>query len=610
MTLSQDGSKVDADLDLQGLAERYRRERAKRLRPEGYDQYIPTTDAFQDKLTDPHADPAFTREPLVASKEVVIVGGGFAGLMIGAKLKDIGIDEMLIFEKGADFGGTWYWNRYPGIACDVESYIYMPLLEEVGYIPTEKYASGQEIYQYVKKLAEKFDLVRHGVFQTVVTELRWNEDRRRWRVETDRGDVIDAKFVITAGGALHKPKLPAVPGLETFKGHWFHTSRWDYDYTGDDLARLADKRVGLIGTGSTAIQCIPPLAGSSERLFVFQRTPASVDARGNRPTDPEWAASLEPGWQQRRMDNFNSIIFGGKPEEDLVADGWTDIVSKLSLYGGYEDDPEKEEDLRQLADFRKMEEVRRRIDSIVVKSETADLLKPYYNQFCKRPCFHDEYLSVFNRENVTLVDTNGKGVDRITGDGIAVSDIHYPLDCIIFSTGFEFEISSDYSRRLGLQIYGRDGVTLSEKWRDGALTFHGLFTHGFPNYFICSILQSAVSPNLTHVLAKQAEHIAYVIDFCREHAVAKVEAAQEAEEAWVEEIISSGAARRKFLDECTPGYMNNDGKKSLASLRNAFYGKGAVAFFDLLAEWRERGTLEGLDLSDAGGSPVVPQGRP
>jgi cyclohexanone monooxygenase len=171
-----------------------------------------------------------------------------------------------IIEKGGNFGGTWYWNRYPGAACDIESYVYLPLLEETGFIPLEKYSKGQEILEYSKAIARHFALYRDALFQTEVTDLSWDDEAQRWIVSTERGDKIRARFVAMANGPLHRPKLPGISGIETFKGHSFHTSRWDYDYTGGDpsggLTRLADKRVGLIGTGATAVQCVPPSARS------------------------------------------------------------------------------------------------------------------------------------------------------------------------------------------------------------------------------------------------------------------------------------------------------------------------------------------------------------
>ena len=359
----------------------------------------------------------------------------------------------------------------------------------MNYIPTEKYAHAPEILAYARRIAEHYDLYTDACLQTEVTGLCWEDRTRRWIVTTDRGDRIRARFVAMSNGPLNRPKLPGIPGIESFNGHRFHTSRWDYDYTGGDpngnLTGLGGKRVGIIGTGATAIQCIPHLGATADQLYVFQRTPSSIDVRANRPTDPEWARGLEPGWQQRRMDNFNVLISGGFEDEDMVGDGWTEIFRNLTGIlppHGFEGVPKKEMGLAtEIADFQKMEKVRARVDSIVKDRSTAEGLKPYYRLFCKRPCFHDEYLDTYNRPNVTLVDTQGKGIERITRDGVVVDGLEYELDCLIFATGFE--VGTAYTRRAGYDIVGRDGLKLSEKWAQGPSTFHGFYCHAFPNCF-------------------------------------------------------------------------------------------------------------------------------
>jgi thioredoxin reductase len=312
--------------DPEALRTRYAEERRRRLRSDGISQYVETSGAFSRFGADPWADPGFTREPIADSVDVAVVGAGFGGLLIGARCKQLGVDSVRLIDKAADVGGTWYWNRYPGIACDVESYVYMPLLEELGYIPTEKYAKGPEILAHCRRIAEHFDLYRNACLQTEVQEIRWEADSCRWVITTDRGDEIRARFVAMANGYLQKPKLPGIDGITNFTGHTFHTSRWDYEYTGSDLSGLSDQRVGIIGTGATAIQCVPRLAEAVHQLFVFQRTPSTVDVRANRPTEPQWAASLEPGWQQRRMRNFQILTAGGTSDEDLVDDAWTSLT--------------------------------------------------------------------------------------------------------------------------------------------------------------------------------------------------------------------------------------------------------------------------------------------
>ncbi|HLZ72841.1 MAG TPA: NAD(P)/FAD-dependent oxidoreductase [Dehalococcoidia bacterium] len=589
--------------DPDALREKYRQERDKRLRTDGTDQYQELTGRFARLMEDPYAQPA-ERAPLGDEVEVAIIGGGFGGLLIGARLREAGVHDLRIIDDGGDVGGTWYWNRYPGAACDTESYIYLPLLEETGYIPTEKYARAPEILAHARRIAEHYDLYRNAAFQTRVTELRWDDADAVWTVCTDRGDRFRARFVCMSNGPLNRPKLPGVPGIEAFKGHTFHTSRWDYAYTGGDsygnLTGLRDKRVGIIGTGATAVQCVPHLGESAKHLYVFQRTPSSVDVRGNRPTDPDWAASLEPGWQKRRMENFSTLISGGRADEDLVMDGWTEIFGILSRRSGRyaATDPAQAALNVELADFEKMEQVRARAEAIVEDPETAEALKPYYRQFCKRPCFHDEYLPTFNRANVTLVDTQGRGIERLTERGIIANGVEYELDCIIFASGFEW--STPLERRNGYHVYGRGGQTLTEKWQDGIATLFGMQTRGFPNCFIVSMAQVGFSANFPHMLEEQSRHIAYVVQQSREREVRALDVSEEAEAGWVEQVIAGSIDSVKFLEACTPGYYNNEGQPNSVLVRqNGSYGPGIIAFGRLLDEWRREGSLAGLEIDRA-----------
>ena len=588
--------------DPDALREKYRQERDKRLRPDGNDQYVEIKGQFAHYLEDPYVEP-IVRDPIAVDVEVVVVGGGFGGLLAGARLKEAGITDVRLVEKGGDFGGTWYWNRYPGAQCDVESYIYLPLLEEIGYIPKEKYTRAPEILEHSRAIGRHFGLYEGALFQTEVTGMRWDDDLGRWLVATNRGDELRARFVCMANGPLHRPKLPAIEGIESFRGHSFHTSRWDYDYTGGDseggLSRLAGKRVGIIGTGATAVQVVPHVGAAAEQLYVFQRTPSSIDVRNNRPTDPEWAASLEPGWQKRRMENFNTLVSGGFEPEDLVNDGWTDIIGKLLVMLRNADatdmSPGGIAKTVELADFEKMESIRARVDTIVNDPATANALKPFYRQFCKRPCFHDEYLDTFNRPNVTLVDTDGRGVDRITERGVVVGETEFELDCLIYATGFE--VGTDYTRRAGYEVVGRDGQTLTEKWKDGASTLHGMHTRGFPNCLIFSLQQSGFTVNFPHALDEQSRHAAYILRHAIDHEARTVEVSQDAEDAWVATIIELAQFNLDFLESCTPGYYNNEGKPSERGVRNGFYGAGSVAFFKVLADWRADGSLLGLELT-------------
>jgi cation diffusion facilitator CzcD-associated flavoprotein CzcO len=583
--------------DVDALRQKYALERDRRVRPDGVAQLVEIAGRFAGFADDPWSDPSFERDPLSDEVDVAIIGAGFGGLLTGARLRELGVQSIRLIDKAANVGGTWYWNRYPGIACDVESYVYMPLLEELGYVPTEKYAKGDEIFAHCRRIAEYYDLYRDICLQTEVNEIRWDPVVSRWIISTNHGDAIRACFVAMANGYLQKPKLPGIEGITAFRGRAFHTSRWDYDYTGSDLAMLSDKRVGIIGTGATAIQCVPHLARSVEHLLVFQRTPSTVDVRGNRPTDPAWSAALDDGWQRRRIENFQLLTTGGEADEDLVNDAWTSIVKKLFVMrqtsvAGMSD----EERLRavDMADFAKMEDIRARVDSIVIDPATAEALKPWYGYFCKRPCFHDEYLQTFNRDNVTLVDTQGKGVERITADGVVVDGTEHSIDCLIFATGFE--VGTDYSRRTGFELVGRDGETLTDKWRDGVRTFHGLTVHGFPNCFVLSIAQSGFTVNFPYLLDVQARHTAWVIAWALTHDATELEASVDAEAAWVQTVVDRSGASAGRAKACTPGYYNREGQANATTRQGSFFFGSPTEYADILEAWRAQGSLDGLEV--------------
>ena len=596
--------KADLGFDPDALRAKYREERDKRLRDDGNEQYVQVSGKFAHFVGDPYVEPGFVREPLTDEVEVVIIGGGFGGLLAGARLREAGVEDLRIIEKGGDFGGTWYWNRYPGAQCDIESYIYLPLLEELGYLPKEKYSFAPEILAHSRAIGEKYHLYENACFQTEVTEMRWDEAALRWEISTNRGDRMKARYVCMSNGPLNRPKLPGIEGIESFEGHIFHTSRWDYGYTGGDshgnLTGLKDKRVGNIGTGATAVQCVPHLAASAEQLYVFQRTPSSIDVRGNKPTETAWAESLEPGWQDHRMQNFNTLVSGGVTDEDLVNDGWTDIIGNLiSISRSRKSENLTMEEMgtrMELADFQKMEQIRSRVDDLVDDVATAQALKPYYRQFCKRPCFHDDYLPSFNQPNVKLVDTQGRGVERITEKGVVVDGHEYEIDCLILATGFE--VGTSYNRRAGYEIVGRNGLTLSQKWADGMRTFHGFQTNGFPNCYFMGVTQGGFTANFPHLLNEQSVHIAYMISHGTNNNVHCMEATKEAEDEWVDTIKQLAIFSKSFLENCTPGYYNNEGKPGQGnSLIGGQYGGGPVAVFKILKDWREEGGLQGLTFS-------------
>ncbi|HEX3958353.1 MAG TPA: NAD(P)/FAD-dependent oxidoreductase [Trebonia sp.] len=587
-------------IDTEGLRRKYREERDKRLRPDGNDQYLRLTGDLARYLGDPYT-PRTERAPVTDHRTVVCVGGGFAGLVVAARLREAGVDVRII-DKGGDFGGTWYWNRYPGAQCDTASMVYLPLLEETGHMPTEKYVHGPEILAHCQRIGEQFGLYDDVLFHTEVTGLTWNEGGGCWVVETSRGDRMTAQFVVLGTGPLSVPKLPGIPGIGEFRGHSFHTSRWDYDYTGGDpgsapMHRLAGRRVGIIGTGATAVQCVPHLARDCGELYVFQRTPSSVDARNNHPIDPRWFAQIAtPGWQQRWLENFTANQAGGTADVDLVQDGWTDISrrvrSRIAALKPQDHNPAAMLAAFEESDFEKMEEIRARADAIVRDPGTAGRLKAWYRQLCKRPCFHDEYLQAFNNPGTHLVDTDGKGVQKITADGVVVAGREYPLDCIIYGSGFE--VGTPYARRAGFEVTGRGGRTLTEHWADGMRTLHGIGVHGFPNLLFVQPTQGAnLISNIPHNIVDSARTIAATIGHARDGGFGVVEPSAEAEDAWVR-LLLSGPGSFIGGPDCTPGYYNNEGQDAGPFLGRG-YPYGPSAYFAYIDDWRTSGAFDGLE---------------
>ncbi|MFU8817451.1 MAG: flavin-containing monooxygenase [Pseudomonadales bacterium] len=590
-------------IDKQALRRKYLEERDKRLRPDGNDQYLRLDGRLAHYLDDPYT-PFTQREPKTDHVTFAFIGGGFAGLVTGARLVEAGIGDVRIIEKGGDFGGTWYWNRYPGAQCDTASLIYMPLLEETGHMPSEKYAHAPEILEHCQRIGRHYGLYDQALFHTEVKDLRWDADNSVWVIRTNRDDVFTAQFVGMGTGPLHVPKLPGIPGIESFKGHSFHTSRWDYAYTGGDpsgapMENLADKRVAIIGTGATAVQCVPHLARACGALYVFQRTPSSVDVRANEPIDPEWFASIAtPGWQQRWLENFTDNQAGGTAEEDLVQDGWTDLSRRIR--SKIMDLPPEQRSIENMlaayedSDYEKMEEIRARVDAIVADRETAARLKAWYRQLCKRPCFHDAYLQAFNSPNAHLIDTDGQGVEKITETGVVIAGVEYPVDCIIYASGFE--VGTEYTRRAGFDLTGRDGLKLSEYWADGMRTKHGIHVHGFPNAFLVQPTQGAnLISNVPHNLTEAGKTIATVIRQALDTGAREVEVTREAEEAWIA-LLLTGMGRMIGSPDCTPGYYNNEGQDPGPRARlNVGYPAGATAYFKYIDQWRSSGEFDGLE---------------
>jgi cation diffusion facilitator CzcD-associated flavoprotein CzcO len=571
---------------------RYAQERDKRVRADGQAQYQELKGEFADFDRDPYVEPGFTRDPVVEDLQAVVVGGGFAGMLTAINLKRRGITDVRIVEKGGDFGGTWYWNRYPGCMCDVESYTYLPLLEETGFMPSMRYASAPEIFGYCQLIGRHFELYPHALFQTEVEGAEWDEERQRWLVTTTRGDQLSTRFLITAGGVLAKPKLPGIPGIEDFEGRMFHTSRWDYGYTGgspdEPMVGLADKRVGIIGTGATGVQVVPQLGRDAKEVYVFQRTPSAVGVRDNGPTDEEWYRSLEPGWHEERVVNFTQAVTGAQPDKDLVGDGWTKVMWEDTR--SRVETPEEAE-ANERSDFATMQAIRQRVEDIVEDPETAEKLKPWYGKHCKRVCFHDEYLPAFNRPNVHLVDTDGRGVEKITPTGVVVDGHEYPLDLLVFASGFE--IVTDLDRRLGFDPVGRGGVTLSQRWHDGAHSLHGITTAELPNLLMIGVVQAGFGTNFLHFLSESAKHVAWLVAECEEQGVGTIEAVPEAEEEWLGLLYGVAQLISGYAAQCTPGQYNGELGRDAKAMRNLVYTGSLLDYAGHLERWREAGGFEG-----------------
>jgi cyclohexanone monooxygenase len=599
------------DIDLAALRERYRQEADKRRRPEGFAQYIEIAGEFGDFLEFETYEPVPERAPLADEIDVVVLGGGFAGLIAAGRLKQAGVEKIRIIDRGGDFGGTWYWNRYPGVQCDVESYSYLPLLEEMGYMPRDRYAYGPEIFEYCQAIGRRFGLYEHALFGTVVTALRWDEAVSRWQVATDRGDDIRARYVVMCPGPLNRPKLPGVPGIKDFQGHSFHTTRWDYAYTGGDwktptLDKLADKRVAIIGTGATAVQCVPFVARYAKHLTVFQRTPSYIDDRGNRPTDPDWAKSLAPGWQGQRMHNFHVGIneVYAREHVDLICDGWSElnrnIQARREAAGWPEITIAELMAIREEEDYRAMERIRRRVDGLVDDPETAAKLKPWYRFLCKRPCFNDDYLPTFNRPNVSLVDVSAaRGIDGMTERGILANGVEHEVDCIVYASGFE--TTTDMRRRYGIDVIeGRGGLSIYDHWSEGFRTLHGMTVRNFPGLFFTGWLQGGVSGSTTLMYDQQGRHIAHIVAEAMARGGTTVEPSQEAEADWVRTIRENLVLDKQFWLSCTPGYNNNEGLDvTRYTIFGEPYGPGYDAFDALIRRWREDGGFAGLEFEDA-----------
>lgn len=612
---SKDLPSSDA-IDIPTLKEKYRQERDRRLRKEGQQQYVQPRAEFSNAYeADPYT-PVTPRDALSEDIDIVVLGGGWSGILTGVQLRKAGIGNFRIIDHAGDFGGVWYWNRYPGLQCDNDAYCYLPLLEETGFMPTKKFTDGWEIREYAQSIARQYRLYDNALFHTLVSALRWDEDAKRWRISTRQGDEIRARHVILANGLLNIPKLPGIPGIDKFKGHLFHTARWDYNYTGGDqknpaLDKLSSKRVAIVGTGATAIQLVPYLGKYAKQFYVLQRTPSCVDTRRNSVTDPAWVKTLKPGWQAERRANFHRGANESfqKGEKDLICDIWTEVNRNLAAEREEQDWPEltpeqlfaRYEDM----DFRVMERLRRRVDAIVKDTATAEKLKPYYRYQCKRPTSNDEYYDTFNGPNVSLIDVSeSQGVERLTETGFVANGVEYPVDCMVFASGYE--VTSDLDRRWGFDVFeGRNGLSMYQNWKGSYKTFHGVMTHGFPNLFVIGLNQGGLNSSLTVNFEEQARHVAYIIKQTMTRGGASVEPTQEAQNAYVQHIRETAIDRTEWIRACTPSYFNNEGKPDVDENGNEkfrfylgeVYGPGWDVFMQRLEDWRSQGDMQGLSLS-------------
>jgi cation diffusion facilitator CzcD-associated flavoprotein CzcO len=592
-------------VDIPAMREKYRQEREKRLRPDGQTQYFrPTGKVVASYAADPHK-PVEPRDPISEEIDVIILGAGWGGIMSAYHLSQAGVTNFRNVDSAGDFGGVWYWNSYPGIQCDNESYCYLPLLEETGFVPSKKFSDGSEIFAYCKSIAQRYDFADKALFHTLINTLRWDEKIKRWRVGTNRGDDIRARFVIIACGVLNMPKLPGIQGIDKFRGKVFHSARWDYAYTGGShktpvLDKLADKRVAILGTGASSIQAVPHLGKFSKHLYVIQRTPSSVDERPNPPTDPEWVKTLQPGWQKERQANFHRAAheFLKPGEPDLICDIWTEIsrnlAAELAAEGWPALTPEQFAARREVVDYKVMERLRCRVDQIVEDKKTAEALKPYYRFLCKRPLSSDDFYPTFNRPNVDLIDVSAtKGVERMTTNGFVADGKEYEVDCMIFASGFE--VTSDLNRRWAIDVVeGRGGKSIYDHWADGYKTLHGTMTHEFPNQFYIGYIQGGLNASVTEQFGKQGYHIAYIISEALQRGAAAVEPSKEAQDEYVRRFDELEIDLSEYVGHCPPGYFNNEGEAKPRWRLFPGYGPGWDAFQRLLRDWRDQGDMEGL----------------
>ena len=473
-----------------------------------------------------------------AKFDVIIVGAGISGMYMLYRMRKLGLSARVI-EMGSDVGGTWYWNRYPGARCDTDtmeySYGFDEDLQQEWEWP-ERYPTQPEILGYLNHVADRFDLRPDISFNTRVEAAIFDEATNRWQVETDDGSELSAQFLVMATGCISEPNIPAIDGMETFNGPIHHTARWPHE--GVDLS---GKRVAVIGTGSSAVQSIPVIARQAEQLTVFQRSAQWSVPAHNRPVDPDLVTEVKANYADFRVRNrqrpggdvasspaydFSAMSVGAEERQRIFEQRWQ--LGGLSFYTSFNDIRLNSDSNKTAADF-----VRTKIREIVKDPKVAEMLCPSHTIACKRGVIDSGYFATFNRSNVLLVDISAAPIQAITPSGIRTTDADYDLDIIIFATGFDAMTGA----LLKIDIQGRNGLTLREKWADGPLNYLGLGVPGFPNLFtITGPGSPSVLANMMVTIEQHVEWIADCIKYMFEHKQACIEASDEAQEAWVAHV--------------------------------------------------------------------------
>ena len=467
--------------------------------------------------------------------DAIVIGAGFSGLYMLKRLRDeLGISAR-VFEAGADVGGTWYWNRYPGARCDSEAYVYCfsfdeDLLQEWQW--SGKYPEQPEILRYLQHVADRFDLRRDIEFNTRVTAAHFNEADNRWEVETDQGDKFTAQFLITGIGCLSAGQVPDIAGLDSFEGDWYHTGAWPHE--GVDLT---GKRVGVIGTGSSGVQSIPVIAEQAAHLTVFQRTPQFMIPARHHTVDADYLNDVKANYDEVWAKARTSV--GGFPFDtvqrsalEATAEEREEVYEAAWAEGGFKFLGSSFSDVAtdRRANDTAAEFIRAKIRETVDDPDTAEMLVPTDHPFTsKRALIDTNYYETYNRDNVTLVDIRHAPIEEITPKGIRTEDGEYELDIIVFATGFDAMTGTFFK----MDIRGRDGQPLTEKWADGPKTYLGLSSAGFPNMFMITGPGSpSVLSNMPVSIEQHVEWISDLIEHMRERGLDVAEAEADAEEAW------------------------------------------------------------------------------